>query len=39
MAEGVNSPKMEFFNTMARLKPGPMELSYALDQGGQTCVQ
>jgi hypothetical protein len=36
--EGVNSPKMEFFDIVAHLKPGLAELSYTLDQGGQTCV-
>jgi hypothetical protein len=36
--EGVNLPKMEFFDAVARFKPGPMELRYALDQGGQTRV-
>jgi hypothetical protein len=38
VAEGVNSSKMEFFNTVAHLKPSPTELSYALDQGGQIRV-
>jgi hypothetical protein len=37
-AEGADSPKMEFFNIVARLKLGLVELSYTLDQGGQTRV-
>jgi hypothetical protein len=37
-SKGLNSPKMEFFDAVARLKPGPVELSYALDQGGQTYI-
>jgi hypothetical protein len=38
VAEGVNSLKMEFFDAVARLKPGSAEFSYALDQSGQTHV-
>jgi hypothetical protein len=38
MAEGANSPKMEFFDTVACLKPGLAVLGYALDQGGQMCI-
>jgi hypothetical protein len=38
LAEVANSPKMEFFDMMARLKPGLVELGYALDHGGQTRV-
>jgi hypothetical protein len=38
MAKGVNSSKMKFFNAVAHLKPGLVELSYTFDQGGQTCV-
>jgi hypothetical protein len=39
MAEGgVNSLKMEFFDAVARHKPGSVEFSYALDQSGQTLV-
>jgi hypothetical protein len=36
--EGANSPKMEFFDTVAHLKPDLTELSYALDKGGQMRV-
>jgi hypothetical protein len=38
MAEGTNSPKIEFFDAVAHLKPDLTELSYVLDQGGQTGV-
>jgi hypothetical protein len=38
VAEGVNSLKMEFIDAVARLKPGPAEVSYAVDQGGQASV-
>jgi hypothetical protein len=38
MAEGANSPKIEFFDAVAHLKPDLAELSYVLDQGGQTGV-
>jgi hypothetical protein len=40
MAEGggVNSLKMELFDAVARLKPGSVEFSYALEQSGQTLV-
>jgi hypothetical protein len=37
-AEGADSSKIEFFDAVARLKPGLMELSYMLDQGGQTRI-
>jgi hypothetical protein len=36
--KGTDSPKMEFFDTVACLEPGPVELSYMLDQGGQMRV-
>jgi hypothetical protein len=36
--KGVNSPKMELFDAVARLKLGLVEFSYAVDQGGQTLV-
>jgi hypothetical protein len=38
MAEGVNSLKMEFFDTVAHLKPGLAELNYMLEQGVQMRV-
>jgi hypothetical protein len=31
MAKGVNSPKMELFDTVARLEPGLTEFAHALD--------
>jgi hypothetical protein len=37
-AEGANSPKMKFFDVVARLQTGFTKLSYMLDQGGQMRV-
>jgi hypothetical protein len=35
MAKGVNSPKGEFFDAVARLKISLVEFSHPLDQSGQ----
>jgi hypothetical protein len=37
-AKGVNSPKMELFDAVARLEPGLVEFSHALDQSGQAVI-
>jgi hypothetical protein len=37
-AKGANSPKMQLFNAVARLEPGLVEFSHALDQSGQAVI-
>jgi hypothetical protein len=37
-AEGAKSPKMEFFDAVACLRPGLAEHNCVLDQGGQIHV-